>query len=119
MVQSSTMESFSTQPLAFFQEHGLLSGPKNNRIQDSTVIWLPNAATIRATLAQVGMVNNRADWLRQEADDAGDCRSAVVSQELPDLAFRGRSSGQRLQRPAPIRLARNAVTGGDAYSSGA
>ena len=57
LVQSRTLETFSTQPLAHFQEHGLLSGQKDNRIQDSSVIWLPNAACIRAMLSQVGMVN--------------------------------------------------------------
>ena len=57
LVQSRTLETFSSQPLAHFLEHGLLSGPKNNPIQDSTVIWLPNAACIRSMLAQVGMVN--------------------------------------------------------------
>jgi SAM-dependent methyltransferase len=57
LVQSETLESFSRQPLAHFLGHELQSGPPGSRTQDSTVLWLPNAACIRAMLSQVGMVN--------------------------------------------------------------
>ena len=59
LIQSWTLETtaLTDQPLAKFQAHGLMSGPKENPIRDTSVYWEPNAACIRAMLDHVGFVD--------------------------------------------------------------
>jgi tRNA (mo5U34)-methyltransferase len=59
LLQSWALETsrLSDQPLARFQAHGLMSGPKENRIHDPTVYWEPNAACMRDMLEHVGLVD--------------------------------------------------------------
>ncbi len=59
LIQSWTLETtaLADQPLARFQVHGLISGPKENPIHDPTVYWEPNAACIRGMLEHVGLTN--------------------------------------------------------------
>jgi tRNA (mo5U34)-methyltransferase len=59
LIQSWTLETtaLADQPIARFQVHGLISGPKENPIHDPTVYWEPNAACIRGMLEHVGLTD--------------------------------------------------------------